>query len=361
MQERNDTMKDMVPKGTGNSRFLRSSIPENITYEEFVALLRSGKFPVDFAGLNLEGIATQGSAYNKANVLPDLVCTALGIPTSSEPKDAFMALNRRRWKELTRLTTSGTYTVPAGVYELGVFCMGGGMGGGVCQNRGGRDNCVASASSGFIRVGVMKVTPGQKIQYTIGIGGVGASTTSGDKKPPTSGGDTTFGSITAWGGKYRVLKTDLDKQGIGVSIPGANDYVESCGFCCGFQGTWNAYPMYMNKKALCGFNSELYMITDGSQKVASLVLPPDWRLNPFDPFLTFGAAGGHASVSDMGVVSLQEGSAETSLGRSGASKTSDGENATGYGNGGGAGVIPYGSSTARKGGNGSPGIVILYS
>ncbi len=82
-------MKDMVPKGTGNSRFLRSSIPENITYEELVALLRSGKFPVDFAGLNLEGIATQGSAYNKANVLPDSTCSTLELPTSAEPKDAF--------------------------------------------------------------------------------------------------------------------------------------------------------------------------------------------------------------------------------------------------------------------------------
>lgn len=82
-------MKDLVPKGTGNSRFLRSSIPENITYEELVALLRSGKFPVDFAGLNAEGVAVVGSAYNKANVLPDSTCSTLELPTSAEPKDAF--------------------------------------------------------------------------------------------------------------------------------------------------------------------------------------------------------------------------------------------------------------------------------
>lgn len=37
--------------------------------------------------------ATQeGSAYNKANVLPDDVCNELSIdPTTSEPKDAFRA------------------------------------------------------------------------------------------------------------------------------------------------------------------------------------------------------------------------------------------------------------------------------
>ena len=34
----------------------------------------------------------QGSAYNKANVLPDDVCNALGIATTSEPKDAFLGL-----------------------------------------------------------------------------------------------------------------------------------------------------------------------------------------------------------------------------------------------------------------------------
>lgn len=51
-------------------------------------------------GTEIEGVlsyaddATQeGSYYNKANVLPDEVCTMLGIDTSeSEPKDAFEAL-----------------------------------------------------------------------------------------------------------------------------------------------------------------------------------------------------------------------------------------------------------------------------
>lgn len=88
-------MKDMVPKGTGNSRFLRSSIAADITHEELVALLRSGKFPVDFAGLNSAGIQVQGSAYNKANVLPDNLCSILGIATNSEPKDAFNALQSK--------------------------------------------------------------------------------------------------------------------------------------------------------------------------------------------------------------------------------------------------------------------------
>lgn len=32
-----------------------------------------------------------GSLYNRANVLPDTVCDRLGIPDTSEPKDAFLA------------------------------------------------------------------------------------------------------------------------------------------------------------------------------------------------------------------------------------------------------------------------------
>lgn len=36
----------------------------------------------------------EGSAYNKANVLPDDVCSILGLPTTAEPKDAFLRLRQ---------------------------------------------------------------------------------------------------------------------------------------------------------------------------------------------------------------------------------------------------------------------------
>lgn len=81
-------MQDMVPKGTGNSRFLKSSIPENITHEELVALLRSGQFPVDFAGLNPAGIATQGTPLNKANLLRDETAAAFQLTGNNKTVDA---------------------------------------------------------------------------------------------------------------------------------------------------------------------------------------------------------------------------------------------------------------------------------
>lgn len=47
-------------------------------------------------GQTIEGVleyadeaSVQGSAYNKANVLPDSTCSTLELPTSAEPKDAF--------------------------------------------------------------------------------------------------------------------------------------------------------------------------------------------------------------------------------------------------------------------------------
>lgn len=165
-------MKDMVPKGTGNSRFLRSSIPENITHEELVALLRSGKFPVDFAGLNLEGIATQGSAYNKANVLPDSVCKMLGIPTTSEPKDAFQTLQKKRWRELERITSSKTWTVPEGVTQIGVFLLGGGQSGqgsglDIDTDDNSTDGQAKGGASGWGRSIIMDVTPGQSIKAVL--------------------------------------------------------------------------------------------------------------------------------------------------------------------------------------------------
>lgn len=86
-------MQDLEIKGTGNSRFLKSSVPATTTWEDFLTMLRAGNLPIDLTGLNSAGIITQNpSAYNKANVLPDDVCSALGInPQTSEPKDAFLA------------------------------------------------------------------------------------------------------------------------------------------------------------------------------------------------------------------------------------------------------------------------------
>lgn len=77
-------MKDMVPKGTGNSRFMKSAIPANITHEELVALLRAGTFPYDLGSLNPTGIATQGTPLNKNSLLRDEIAQLLGFQQTAD-------------------------------------------------------------------------------------------------------------------------------------------------------------------------------------------------------------------------------------------------------------------------------------
>lgn len=99
-------MKDLVTNGTGNSRFLKSAIPAGTTWEEALALFRAGTFPIDLNGLNQAGISQAGSAYSKANVLPDALCTSLGItPSTAEPKDAWNAVLQKAYTVQANLTS----------------------------------------------------------------------------------------------------------------------------------------------------------------------------------------------------------------------------------------------------------------
>lgn len=77
-------MKDLQTKGTGNSRFLKTSLAEGITWEQALAMLRAGTFPVDFNGFNSEGIEALGTLMKKSTILTDELATALGL-TQDDP------------------------------------------------------------------------------------------------------------------------------------------------------------------------------------------------------------------------------------------------------------------------------------
>ena len=84
-------MTDTVIKGTGNSRSIRS-VP-NIaalapTYDKLLELLAGEGLPVDIGGLNPIGVQTMGDDLNKANLLTDALCTALGLDTTATPTQA---------------------------------------------------------------------------------------------------------------------------------------------------------------------------------------------------------------------------------------------------------------------------------
>lgn len=102
-------MKNFEAKGTGNSRFLKSAIPEGMTWTEALALLRAGTFPVDFAGFNPEGIVEQGTLLNKANLLQDRTAEALEL-TQADPTidDALFALaQKQQFSSVTVKTLAG--------------------------------------------------------------------------------------------------------------------------------------------------------------------------------------------------------------------------------------------------------------
>ena len=91
-------MKDLVPKGTGNSRFLRSVsnfLSLYPDYEAFVAALVDGTLPIDLAGINANGVTQVGTPLTKANLLTDATATALGLSGDPTVNDALYALSQK--------------------------------------------------------------------------------------------------------------------------------------------------------------------------------------------------------------------------------------------------------------------------
>jgi len=80
-------------------------------------------------------------------------------------------------------SSSGNFTVPAGVYRLYGECVGGGAG--VANS-----SSTAGGAGGYC-AGWINTTPGATIAYAVGGGG---------NTVPSAGGNTTFGSLTANGG-----------------------------------------------------------------------------------------------------------------------------------------------------------------
>lgn len=102
-------MIDSVIAGTGNSRYLRTSLSASTTWAEALTMLRAGAFPIDLAGINQAGFTTVGTALNSANLLKSAVITALGLSSDATPSDAWEAvLDLIGGKQATIGTTSVT-------------------------------------------------------------------------------------------------------------------------------------------------------------------------------------------------------------------------------------------------------------
>ena len=72
-------MKDNILKGTGNSRYLKTSLPAGTTWNEALIALRNGNFPIDLNGINEEGFTQIGTPLDKANMLTDELAHSVGL------------------------------------------------------------------------------------------------------------------------------------------------------------------------------------------------------------------------------------------------------------------------------------------
>lgn len=90
-------MTDGIIKGSGNSRYLRSVANARTlypTYSDFLTALIQGTFPIDLNGINSSGWSTVGTKLNKASLLTDSLCSALGLSTSATPNQAMDKLRQ---------------------------------------------------------------------------------------------------------------------------------------------------------------------------------------------------------------------------------------------------------------------------
>ena len=190
-------MKDMVTNGTGNSRYLKTSLASGTTWESALAMLREGTFPIDLNGLNNGGITQLGSAYSKANVLPDDVCAALGLDDSmAEPKDAFALLSvLAKNVVIEKITESCIWTAPKAIgQKFRVYGVGGG-------GSGGRGSYYSAGGGGGGNINIATVTIPQNTAVSVVCGAGGVAPYEGNS-PGSDGGDSMFGSyLTATKGR----------------------------------------------------------------------------------------------------------------------------------------------------------------
>lgn len=105
-------MQDFVSNGTGNSRYLKSALPEGTSWADALALLTAGTFPIDFNGMNAAGYSQLGTALNKANLLDDTTASALDL-SSDDPtvNDALYQIStyfaRRQFAHYTGTGSNG--------------------------------------------------------------------------------------------------------------------------------------------------------------------------------------------------------------------------------------------------------------
>jgi hypothetical protein len=152
------------------------------------------------------------------------IIAAAGIaPDKTNPNQVIAALRSLfRGSAMQVFTSSGTFTVPAGVTKVRSTVVGAGSGANGCN---ASQAAGANGGGGGWSIGTFSVTPGQSIPVTVGLGGAGsvAGVTSG------AGGTSSFGSFnSATGGQSAANSNAFNGgapgTGTGGQINGSGSY-----------------------------------------------------------------------------------------------------------------------------------------
>lgn len=227
----------------------------------------------------------------------------------------FNALQQRFTSHSQTFTSSGSFTVPAGVTTLYVSgCGGGGGGGSGATNNGGQSSLVGGGGGGgggggkFTLKQVLTVTPGQTLPITIGAAGLGgAASNAGAGNAGTNGGETYIAGV--------------------ISLPGGN-------------GGGGGSAVIQN---VAGYGGA------GGAGGAGF---PNGQYGSDGNYTGNGGNGGSTTFGGGGGGS-----------RAATNTTQAGGSAAGFGGGGGGSGGGYGQATINvptgAGGNGAPGLLIV--
>jgi hypothetical protein len=156
--------------------------------------------PITITGL------TNGTTYNitlkAVNAVGDSIASG-SVSVTPESNETIVQI---------RTTGTTTWVAPAGVSSISYFIVGGGGGGGGSYDGGAG----GGGAGGVVLSGTRAVTAGQSYTVVVGAGGaggIGVGNGGGDGLA-TAGGDSSFDTITAYGGGIGYGSLD-DRSGVG--------------------------------------------------------------------------------------------------------------------------------------------------
>lgn len=288
----------------------------------------------------------EGTPLNKASLLKDSTAALFALGADALPDDALARIGSLTfgWRLLKAYKVAGAYEfeVPAEVYEIGVYMMGGGGSGAVTYTKSGTGYHISGGASGYGKNVIFSVQPEQKIQIVVGAGGAPAVS----KSVGNNGGSTSVNGVAVSGGMGGLLEMSTSTPVKGGQGPSTNSP--------------GSFPLYGSRLIPTTSRDGSFIAIDvGTDQT------PDESQNMFDPTMVSLCAGGNASsygnpskeYATVEILAMPDGTKGGNGYATPSAETPAGAHATGNGNGGGAVV----SADYSKSGKGSDGAVYIYT